>query len=94
MHSADDSVGMTEDLLSGSVKFGTDLKTTAELNLRTGPSTSCGVKLVMPKGATCTLTVCFRRRRAPRPASQTAPPLSWGTGATTPKSHLKPAVCG
>lgn len=49
---ADDSGTSAESAITASVTFGTTLKTTTGLNLRTGPSTSYAVKLVMPSGAT------------------------------------------
>ncbi len=49
---ADDSV--TSSAITSSVTFGTTLQTTADLNLRTGPSTSYSVKLVMPSGSQST----------------------------------------
>jgi uncharacterized protein YraI len=49
--SADDGIATSEAALSTDIKFGTQLQTTTELNLRTGPSTSYAVKLVMPSGA-------------------------------------------
>jgi uncharacterized protein YraI len=49
---ADDSITSSVMELTGGVKFGTRLATTASLNLRTGPSTSYSIRLVMPKGET------------------------------------------
>jgi hypothetical protein len=51
---ADDETGTISSELSVSVPIGSTLATTANLNLRSGPSTGYGVKLVIPSGARVT----------------------------------------
>jgi len=51
----DDDLATTSSALSGNLAVGTTLKTTANLNLRSGPSTSNTVRLVMPAGSTVTV---------------------------------------
>ena len=51
----DESV-TTENALTGSLAVGSTLKTTANLNLRTGSSTSKSIIRTMPNGST--VTVC------------------------------------
>jgi cell wall-associated NlpC family hydrolase len=50
---AEETGVLTQELASG-VPIGSTLQTTAALNLRTGPSTSYAVRLVIPKGAKVT----------------------------------------
>lgn len=47
----DDAVASAESALSTSVAAGSTLQTTANLNLRTGPSTSYSILKVMPQGS-------------------------------------------
>lgn len=49
-----DTLATSGEPLSKVVEAGTALRTTAELNLRTGPSLEAQVRLVMPKGAVVT----------------------------------------
>ena len=51
---ADESVGSLGSELSQGVPVGSVLRTTAGLNLRTGPGTGNSVRLVIPQGATVT----------------------------------------
>ena len=48
---ADDKGNVSADL-AGGVPIGSQLKTTASLNLRTGPGTGNSIRLVIPEGAT------------------------------------------
>lgn len=50
-----EETGTTEDGLSGTIAVGATLQTTANLNFRTGPSTSKSVKYVLSDGATVTV---------------------------------------
>lgn len=52
---AAEDVGTTEDSISGSIAVGTELKSTANVNLRTGPSTSYKVLHVVPNGSKVTV---------------------------------------
>jgi hypothetical protein len=54
LQGADESVD-SEAALTGSVPVGSTLKTTADLNLRKGPSTSKAVMYTMPEGSTVTV---------------------------------------
>src|SRR5688500_10140110 len=47
---SEEETGENHDGLSGSVTVGATLQTTGNLNFRTGPSTSNGVKYVLPNG--------------------------------------------
>jgi uncharacterized protein YraI len=51
----DEDLASTTDALSGSIAVGTTLKTTANLNLRTGPGTGYGIRLVIPSGGSVTV---------------------------------------
>ena len=52
---ADDALTNESSALAGDVKVGETLETTANLNLRTGPSTSHSVILVIPEGGKVTV---------------------------------------
>lgn len=54
LQGANDELGTMSSELSAGVPLGSTLKTTANLNLRSGPSTSNAVRLVIPQGATVT----------------------------------------
>lgn len=54
LQGADESVD-SEAALTGSVPVGSTLKTTADLNLRKGPSTSKSIMYTMPEGSTVTV---------------------------------------
>jgi hypothetical protein len=49
---SDDSAAVTGSALSSAVDIGSTLKTTANVNLRSGPSTSYSIREVVPKGDT------------------------------------------
>jgi uncharacterized protein YraI len=51
LNPVNEDAATTASALSGDLAFGTRLQTTADLNLRTGPSTSNAVRLTMPNGA-------------------------------------------
>ena len=51
LQGADDETGQISSELSAGVPIGSTLRTTANLNLRTGASTSYSVRLVIPSGA-------------------------------------------
>ncbi len=50
-----DELAQTSSALTGTLTVGASLKTTANLNLRSGPSTSNSVRLVMPSGSSVTV---------------------------------------
>jgi hypothetical protein len=54
LQGADESVS-DSSALSGSIPVGSKLRTTANLNLRKGPSTSQSIKYTMPEGSTVTV---------------------------------------
>lgn len=54
MTGAEDEVGTVDAELSSGVPIGSKLKTTSNLNLRTGAGTGYRVRLVIPKGGTVT----------------------------------------
>lgn len=51
---SDEDLATTADALTGTIAVGSTLKTTGNLNLRTGPSTGYSVRLVIPNGASVT----------------------------------------
>lgn len=53
--SSADEVGTSTEEITAAYPVGTTLRTTANLNLRTGPSTSHSIIVVMPDGSTVTL---------------------------------------
>ncbi|MFO0618272.1 MAG: SH3 domain-containing protein [Polyangiaceae bacterium] len=52
---ADENVETNDDALSGSIAVGTQLVSTTNVNLRTGPSTSKTILHVVPEGSTVTV---------------------------------------
>ncbi len=54
LQSVDETVDSNEEAVSGSVPIGSKLRTTANLNFRTGPSTGYKVLRVLPKGTVVT----------------------------------------
>jgi hypothetical protein len=52
---ADETVETNDDALSGSIAVGTQLVSTTNVNLRTGPSTSKTILHVVPEGSTVTV---------------------------------------
>lgn len=54
--SADESVGTSEDAITGDMKVGETLRTTTALNLRAGAGTTFEILLTMPAGASVTVT--------------------------------------
>ncbi|MFO0553307.1 MAG: SH3 domain-containing protein [Polyangiaceae bacterium] len=55
LQGADESTAESDAGLTGSYPVGTVLKSTANVNLRKGPSTNYGIKYTIPKGSTVTV---------------------------------------